>query len=122
MYINGAEPGDALAVELLDLQTQGWAWTGVLPGLGLLKEAFNQPYIHHWDLHNGRTTEFRPGIIIPLDPFPSSTSSRTTGSASSSAGTITEPAPSGRSPTEDLAAGHSQFSRFLTPLREYFNS
>jgi acetamidase/formamidase len=40
--INGAEPGDALSVELLELRTQGWAWTGILPGLGLLKEAFAQ--------------------------------------------------------------------------------
>lgn len=70
VLINGAEPGDALRVELLDLRPQGWAWTGVLPGLGLLKEEFNQPYIYHWDLSNGRTSEFRPGIIIPLDPFP----------------------------------------------------
>lgn len=70
VLVNGAEPGDALAVELLELRTQGWAWTGILPGLGLLKEEFNQPYLKHWDLANGRTTEFRPGIVIPLDPFP----------------------------------------------------
>jgi len=70
VHVNGAQPGDALVVELLDLQTQGWAWTGVLPGLGLLKEEFNRPYLHHWDLSNGRTTEFKPGIVIPLDPFP----------------------------------------------------
>src|SRR2546421_3588199 len=48
--VKGAQPGDALAVELLELHTMGWAWTGVIPGLGLLKEEFNQPYIYHWDL------------------------------------------------------------------------
>src|SRR5262249_21320861 len=36
----------------------------------LRKEEFNQPYIKHWDLSNGRTTEFRPGVVMPLDPFP----------------------------------------------------
>lgn len=70
VLINGAEPGDALRVELLELRTRGWAWTGILPGLGLLKEEFTHPYIYHWDLRNGRTAEFRPGIVIPLDPFP----------------------------------------------------
>jgi acetamidase/formamidase len=70
ILINGAEPGDALSVELLVLRTQGWAWTGIIPGLGLLKEDFGQPYIYHWDLSNGRTAEFRPGIVVPLDPFP----------------------------------------------------
>jgi acetamidase/formamidase len=70
ILVNGAEPGDALSVELLELRTQGWAWTGIIPGLGLLKDDFTQPYIYHWDLSNGRTAEFRPGIVVPLDPFP----------------------------------------------------
>jgi len=68
--VKGAQPGDALAVELLELHTMGWAWTGVIPGLGLLKEEFNQPYIYHWDLREGDVAEFRPGIEVPLDPFP----------------------------------------------------
>ncbi len=68
--VKGAQPGDALVVELLELRTLGWAYTGIIPGLGLLKEEFNKPYIYHWDLSNGRTTEFRPGIVVPIDPFP----------------------------------------------------
>jgi acetamidase/formamidase len=68
--IKGAQPGDALVVELLELHTHGWAYTGIIPGLGLLKEEFDKPYIYHWDLSNERTAEFRPGIVVPLDPFP----------------------------------------------------
>ncbi len=41
--IDGAEPGDTLAVEVLDLHTQGWGWTAILPGLGLLPEDFPDP-------------------------------------------------------------------------------
>src|SRR5215472_10728591 len=66
ILVNGAEPGDALSVELLELRTQGWAWTGIIPGLGLLKDDFIQPYIYHWDLSNGQTAEFRPGFVVPL--------------------------------------------------------
>src|SRR4029078_5496753 len=34
--VNGAEPGDTLAVEILDIHTQGWGWSAILPGLRLL--------------------------------------------------------------------------------------
>ena len=34
--VEGAEPGDTLAVEVLDIHTEGWGWTAILPGLGLL--------------------------------------------------------------------------------------
>ena len=35
--VEGAAPGDTLAVEILDLRTRGWGWTAILPGLGLLR-------------------------------------------------------------------------------------
>jgi acetamidase/formamidase len=34
--VRGAAPGDTLAIEVLDIHTQGWGWTAILPGLGLL--------------------------------------------------------------------------------------
>jgi acetamidase/formamidase len=68
--VKGAEPGDALVVELLRLEHRGWAWTGILPGLGLLVDDFMEPYIYHWDLRGGDTTDFTNGISIPIDPFP----------------------------------------------------
>ena len=67
--VNGAEPGDALEVEILSLKPDGWGWTGILPGLGLLSEDFKDPYIRHWDLSDGRTTRLRDDIVIPLQPF-----------------------------------------------------
>jgi acetamidase/formamidase len=68
--VRGAEPGDALVVDLLDLEPRGWAWTGVLPGLGLLADDFKEPYIYHWDLGAGDTTQFVGDISVPVDPFP----------------------------------------------------
>src|SRR3954447_8573278 len=50
---NGAAPGDTLAVEILDLHTQGWGWTAILPGLGLLSDDFTEPYLRIFDLSGG---------------------------------------------------------------------
>src|SRR4051812_47822988 len=49
VFVEGAEPGDTLAVEILDLHTKGWGWTAILPGLGLLSEDFAEPYLRVFD-------------------------------------------------------------------------
>ncbi|MFC6825539.1 acetamidase/formamidase family protein [Halopelagius fulvigenes] len=70
--VEGAEPGDVLAVELLDFEHKGWGFTGFLPGemgLGLLPEDFEEGGLHVWELEDD-TAEFVNGIEIPLDPFP----------------------------------------------------
>jgi len=65
----GAEPGDALEVEVLEMRPDDWGWNGIPPGIGLLTEEFPGPYLKHWDLSNGMTTELKPGIVIPLEPY-----------------------------------------------------
>jgi len=65
----GAEPGDVLAVEVLDIRTQGWGWTAVIPGLGLLPEDFPDAYLKIFDLTNGDYTYFKDDIVIPIEPF-----------------------------------------------------
>src|SRR4051795_1565243 len=67
--VKGAEPGDTLAVEVLDLHTQGWGWTAILPGLGLLPEDFADPYLRIFDLTAGDVTHLREDIAIPIEPF-----------------------------------------------------
>jgi acetamidase/formamidase len=67
--VNGAEPGDVLAVDILSLKPDDWGWNGVIPGLGLLAEDFPDPYIIHWDLSDGTTTRLGEDITIPLQPF-----------------------------------------------------
>jgi acetamidase/formamidase len=70
--VEGAEPGDVLEVELLDLQHKGWGYTAFWPGemeLGLLPEDFEDPGLHVWDLE-GEVGHFVDGIEVPLDPFP----------------------------------------------------
>lgn len=67
--VHGAEPGDTLAVEVLDIHTQGWGWTGIIPGFGLLAERFSEPYLRLFDLSNGDVALLREDIAIPIEPF-----------------------------------------------------
>ena len=70
--VEGAQPGDVLEVELLDLQHKGWGYNAFFPGdmeLGLLPEDFEDPGLFVWDLE-GDVGHFVDGIEIPLDPFP----------------------------------------------------
>ena len=68
VYVEGAEPGDALVVDIVSIKHKGWGWNAVIPGFGLLAEDFTEPYLHHYKL--GETTcEFRSDIQIPYEPF-----------------------------------------------------
>jgi acetamidase/formamidase len=53
VFVEGAEPGDILKVDILQLELGSWGWTGLLPGFGLLHEDFKQPYLRTFDLGAG---------------------------------------------------------------------
>ena len=67
--VEGAQPGHTLAIEVVDLHTQGWGWTAILPGLGLLADEFPDPYLRIFDLTDGAGTHLRDDIVIPIAPF-----------------------------------------------------
>jgi acetamidase/formamidase len=67
--VEGAQAGDVLAIDILDIHTKGWGWTAVLPGLGLLADDFPDPYLRIFDLAHGDVTYFREDITVPLEPF-----------------------------------------------------
>lgn len=69
VLVKGARPGDALAVEILELHPANWGWTSILPGLGLLSEDFPESYLRIWDLGARTHAELRGDIRIPLAPF-----------------------------------------------------
>jgi acetamidase/formamidase len=66
--VAGAEPGDRLVVRILEYRHQGWAWTSIIPGLGLLDDAFEKHFLHHWELGETQTTSM-PGVTLDLSPF-----------------------------------------------------
>src|SRR4051794_34012213 len=67
--VEGAKPGDTLAVEILELRTKDWGWTAIIPGLGLLPDDFASPYLRVFDLTNGEYAFLREDVGIPIEPF-----------------------------------------------------
>jgi acetamidase/formamidase len=71
VYIDGAEPGDAVKVTLLSFAPSGWGWTGNIPGFGLLADQFPEPALHIWryDAVSLAPAMYGPGGRVPLKPF-----------------------------------------------------
>ncbi|TMC80612.1 MAG: acetamidase [Chloroflexi bacterium] len=69
VHIRGAEPGDALEVEILALRPGSWGWAALLPGLGLLASDFPDPYVRYFDLGDRTSAELRNDVHIPIAPF-----------------------------------------------------
>ncbi|MDG7007761.1 MAG: acetamidase/formamidase family protein [Nitrososphaerota archaeon] len=68
VYVKGAEPGDALVLDILGVKVDDFGWTAILPGLGLLDE-FKDPFLYKWGLKDKRFARFEKGIRIPIRPF-----------------------------------------------------
>ena len=64
----GAEPGDVLEVEVLDILHKDWGWTAIIPGFGLMADEFDDPFLKIWELQEN-IAYFKTGIRLPLEPF-----------------------------------------------------
>ncbi len=71
VYLEGAEPGDTVAITFLDFAPSGWGWTANIPGFGLLADAFPDPALHVWSYDTGlaKPAAFVPEGAVPLKPF-----------------------------------------------------
>jgi len=68
IWIESAEPGDVLQVDVLATRHGGWGWSSVVEGLGFLKDRFREPYLFHWLLEGEATRSLEPAIV-PVRPF-----------------------------------------------------
>ncbi len=68
VWIDGAEPGDVLQVDVLSTQHRGWGWSSVIEGLGFLKDRFRTPALFHWHLDGNETRSLAPAVL-PVRPF-----------------------------------------------------
>ncbi|PYO18874.1 MAG: hypothetical protein DMD85_20080, partial [Candidatus Rokuibacteriota bacterium] len=70
--IRGAQPGDTLVIEILDVQPGAdFGWTSIRPGRGLLPETdFAKPFLQIWDLSDGRHARMDHRVAVPIAPFP----------------------------------------------------
>ena len=71
VYVEGAEPGDVLAVTLHEIEILGWGWTAIVPGFGFLADDFPDPWLRTFEIAEGAThVDFAEGVRVPLRPFP----------------------------------------------------
>jgi acetamidase/formamidase len=68
IFVDGAELGDVLQIDVLEVAHRGWGWSSIIPGLGFLQERFSQPYLFHWQLEAALSRSLAPAIV-PLRPF-----------------------------------------------------
>jgi formamidase len=74
VFVKGAQAGDLLEAELLEIEADPWdqwGYTVEVPGFGFLRDDFPEPYIVHWRLHGNDYAESDqlPGLRIPCNPF-----------------------------------------------------
>ena len=71
VYVEEAEVGDILAVDLLKIDLHDYGWQAIVGGFGFLTDRFPDPKlnIHKIDVKN-KTSMFNDKVKIPLKPFP----------------------------------------------------
>jgi acetamidase/formamidase len=68
IFVEGAEPGDVLQVDVVEVAHKGWGWTSVVNGLGFLKQRFAESYLFIWKL-DGEVSKSIAPAVVPLRPF-----------------------------------------------------
>jgi acetamidase/formamidase len=68
VYVEGALPGDVLQIDILNMQPSALGWTALIPGFGLLADEFTDPWLHVWEIGDGRA-HFLDGITVPVHPM-----------------------------------------------------
>lgn len=76
IFVDGAEPGDALKVTIDSFAPRpeagrGWGWTANIPGFGLLADQFTDPALILWDFDPATLAPalWSAQAKIPLKPF-----------------------------------------------------
>ncbi len=69
--VDGAKPGDVLKVSIEQYKSNGFGWTGIIPGFGLLADQFTESALQVWDFN---PTTLAPSAFgqyanVPLKPF-----------------------------------------------------
>ncbi len=76
IFVEGAEPGDTLEIRILKIIPKADAFNFNIPGkefptVGILASEFPEGFVRYYKLDlNKMTTEFKPGIVVDLKPFP----------------------------------------------------
>ena len=103
IYVDGAEPGDALKITIEGFKPSGFGWTANIPGFGLLADDFKEPALNlwHYDATSLAPALYGKNARVPLKPF-----AGTIGNALAEPGlhTVVPPRRVARSPVSSSAA------------------
>ncbi len=69
IQIEGSLPGDSLEITFEEFLHDGWGWSGILPGRGLLPDDFPERDLLFWDIDPDDHTRSLPGVALPVNPF-----------------------------------------------------
>ena len=70
VYVKGAQPGDLLEIEYLDILPERYGWTRFSPGFGFLPDLFDHYFVAHWEITpECATSPQLPGVRIPNGAF-----------------------------------------------------
>jgi amidase len=68
VYVEGAQPGDAVSVEILDIETLDWGWNANIPGFGLLSNSVREPLLRRIPISAGRAW-INESLSVPVRPM-----------------------------------------------------
>ena len=70
VYVSGAQAGDLLEIEILEVAPESYAFTTQVPGFGFLRDVFPEPFFVKWRIADGSaTSDDLPGVRVPGAPF-----------------------------------------------------
>lgn len=70
VHVVGAEPGDVLEIEVLEVSTASFGYTVQSVGFGFLREDFAHPFLARWEIAAGRATSPDiAGVTVTGRPF-----------------------------------------------------
>jgi len=70
VFVKGAQPGDLLEIEYVDIIPQDYGYTRIRPGAGFLRDLFSDYYLVHWEIDaQWAVSPQLPGVRIPNGSF-----------------------------------------------------
>ena len=70
VHVEGAQPGDLLAIRIEEVIPAKHGFTMILPGFGFLRDLFTTPFLVQWEMADGfARSEQLPGVRIAGAPF-----------------------------------------------------
>lgn len=68
VFIEGVEPGDAVAVEIIAIEPGSWGWSAWIPGFGLLGDRAHPPVLRRLPIAGGRVV-LSERLAVPVRPM-----------------------------------------------------